>query len=206
MLAGFAVLFLVGCCGCVVESPELLALKIALRTTGEQIVAKQDETIVILKENTTALAAIKSQVEALEAQITNPPAPKGSDPQSALAAEPVKKANDSHPASMIVAEAGSAVSLPSPVKLRWNIEGNWSPTQAETAAHLRDDHKVSTTGLNHQQMHDLHADLHEGRTAQTVAVKAKPVQILNRGSSCPGGFCPTNTRTTRRGLFGWRRR
>ena len=40
------------------------ALQAMLATSGQTIVAKQDETLTILKENTTALAAIKSQIEA----------------------------------------------------------------------------------------------------------------------------------------------
>jgi hypothetical protein len=52
--------------------------------------------------------------------------------------------------------------------------------------------------MTHQQMHDAHAAAHEGRK---VASKSQPVQMINRGSQCPGGRCPT----VRRGLFGRRR-
>lgn len=41
----------------------------ALRSAEEVIAAKQDESIVILKENTTALAAIKSQVEDVQSSL-----------------------------------------------------------------------------------------------------------------------------------------
>lgn len=40
----------------------------AMRVTGEEVVAKQDESLTILKDNTTALAAIKSQVESLASE------------------------------------------------------------------------------------------------------------------------------------------
>jgi hypothetical protein len=82
--------------------------------------------------------------------------------------------------------------------MKWNVEGNWQPSILETAKHLREDHGVNVNGLNHQQLHDLHATLHEGRQ---VANKSQPVQIINRGTQCPGGVCPT----PRRGLFGRRR-
>ncbi len=52
--------------GCATQT-ELTALKESLRISGETIVAKQDESIGILKENTNALAAIKSQIDTLKA-------------------------------------------------------------------------------------------------------------------------------------------
>jgi hypothetical protein len=82
--------------------------------------------------------------------------------------------------------------------LRWNIEGNWSPSILETSRHLGADHGINTNGMTHQQMADLHASIHDGKP---VAMKSKPVQMINRGSNCPNGVCPTNTRQ-RRGLFG----
>jgi hypothetical protein len=46
--------------------------------------------------------------------------------------------------------------------------------------------------MTHQEMADIHADLHEGN------VTAK-VKVVNRGTSCPNGRCPV---PQRRGLFG----
>ena len=46
---------------------DVTALKGSLRISGETIVAKQDESLGILRENTTALAAIKSQIDTLKA-------------------------------------------------------------------------------------------------------------------------------------------
>jgi len=194
-------------------------LKTSLRSAEDLIVGKQDESILILKENTTALAAIKSQVEdltasnqetrekldTLEATLVSSKAPKSEEViKSADAAATGKQANDSQPTSQIVA-APVAARPSAPLKLRWNVEGNWNPTAAETAEHLRSDHGVQVNGLTHQEMHDLHADLHEGKRTSAVAVKSKSVQIINRGSSCPGGVCPTSSRPVRRGLFGRRR-
>lgn len=44
---------------------------------------------------------------------------------------------------------------------RWNIEGNWSPTQKETAAHLMQRHKIDVTNMSHQQMLAIHDALHD---------------------------------------------
>jgi len=56
-------LFLAGC----TSQSELASLKSSLRISGETIVAKQDESLGILRENTNALAAIKSQIDTLKA-------------------------------------------------------------------------------------------------------------------------------------------
>jgi hypothetical protein len=199
--------FLIGLCLLVGCSQEPTAWQQAMRATGEEVTAKQDESIVILRENTTALAAIKSQVESLasetrEAADTLKASLIKSEPQreevikSAVEPQEVAKANPSQ-SSQSVALA-SAVRSSGPIKLSWNVEGNWSPTILETAKHLREDHGIIADGMSHQQMHDAHAAAHEGRP---VAIKTQPVQMINRGSQCPNGQCPT----PRRGLFGRRR-
>jgi hypothetical protein len=197
---------LVGCG--LTDDPDMRELKNSLRITGEEVTAKQDESIVILRENTTALAAIKSQVEsmaesttsarqALEALVVKSEAPKAEEEVIKSAVEPqeVAKANPSQ-SSQPVASPPAVRS--SAVKMSWNVEGNWSPTILETAKHLREDHGIIADGMSHQQMHDAHAAAHEGRP---VAIKTQPVQLINRGSQCPNGQCPT----PRRGLFGRRR-
>ena len=196
---------LVGCG--LTDDPDMRELKNSLRITGEEVTAKQDESIVILKENTTALAAIKSQVESLASEtreatdtlkaslINSNPNGKESDPESAVEPQEVAKANPSQ-SSQPVASPPAVRS--SAVKMSWNVEGNWSPTILETAKHLREDHGIIADGMSHQQMHDAHAAAHEGRP---VAIKTQPVQLINRGTNCPNGQCPT----PRRGLFGRRR-
>ena len=64
--------FLIGLCLLVGCSEDPTAWQQAMRITGEEVVAKQDESIVILKENTNALAAIKSQIEALKVESETP--------------------------------------------------------------------------------------------------------------------------------------
>jgi hypothetical protein len=182
-----------------------------MRITGEEVVAKQDESLVILKENTTALAAIKGQVESLSGSVLETRQAVGTMNaslvkteavnakeviKSAVEPQEVAKANPSQSSQPVASPP--AVRSSGPLKLSWNVEGNWKPSILETAKHLREDHGVNVNGLNHQQLHDLHAALHEGRQ---VANKSPPVQFVNRGSQCPGGVCPT----PRRGLFGRRR-
>jgi hypothetical protein len=84
-------LIMVGCG----DSGELAALKLSLANAQESIVdtqAKQidktDEAIGILKDNTTALAAIKANIEAL--QVVSNPNGKESDPASAAQSPPAK--------------------------------------------------------------------------------------------------------------------
>ena len=197
------VLLLAGC------SQEPTAWQQAMRITGEEVTAKQDESLVILRENTTALAAIKSQVEsmaesttsarqALESLVVKSEAPKAEEEVIKSAVEPQEptRPNPSQPVKPVA--SAPAVRLSGPVKMSWNVEGNWSPTILETAKHLREDHGIIADGMSHQQMHDAHAAAHEGRP---VAIKTPPVQLINRGSQCPNGQCPT----PRRGLFGRRR-
>lgn len=170
-------------------------------TVQEQILTKQDESIVILRENTTALAAIKSQVESLSGNLLETRRAVGTMEASLSSADLNRK--DGDPAATEPQEAtrpnpsqplkpvGSppAVRLSSTgVKMKWNVEGNWNPSILETAKHLREDHGIIADGMTPQQMHDAHAAAHEGRP---VAMRQQPVQMLNRGTSCPGGVCPT---------------
>ena len=190
---------LVGCDPCSCEpSADIKAraaeLSSGFKTQAEKIVAKQDESLTILKSNTTALAAIKGQIEALKVESETPKVEEVI--KSALEPQEVAKANQSQPSKPVASPP--AVRSSGPLKLSWNVAGNWNPTILETAKHLREDHGIIADGMSHQQMHDAHAAAHEGRK---VANKSQPVRIINRGSSCPGGVCPT----PRRGLFGRRR-
>ena len=62
LLAGFCLLIIVGCA----TQQDLAGLKMSLRSTDELIVLKQSETIGILSEQTTALAAIKASLKVIE--------------------------------------------------------------------------------------------------------------------------------------------
>lgn len=79
--------------------------------------------------------------------------------------------------------AVAAVKPYQPVRMQWNIEGDWSPSESQTRAHLESDHGISTAGMSHQQMLQAHDAAHNGRQ---YAIRSRPVQL----QSCPGGVCP----------------
>ena len=189
------VLLAIGCG----DSGELAALKSLLANAQESIVDTQskqidktDEAIVILKDNTTALAAIKANIEAL--QVVSNPNGKESDPASA-AQSPPAKANDTQTPLKVATPGDFSKVASDGTRLKWDVQGNWNPTILETSAHLRE-HGINTDGMTHQEMADIHALIHEG---QPVATKSETVRYVSRGTSCPNGQCPTSsTRYVRR--------
>lgn len=124
------VLFLTGC----TSQSELASLKSSLRISGETIVAKQDESLSILKENTSALAAIKSQIDTLKASQSQSEPGNGkecdleSDPPS-NAETVVNESHGSSPGSQPVAVAAvelfvCSTSSCSPCKRMWEDVDN----------------------------------------------------------------------------------
>jgi hypothetical protein len=103
-------IFVSGCClGCG-DSEELASLKSSLRITGEEVVAKQDESLVVLHENTKALVSISATSQGIVSQneqiidtlkiveaslVKSNPNGKESDPASAVEPQEVAKANPS---------------------------------------------------------------------------------------------------------------
>ena len=191
------VLFFVGCSE---SATELTSWQKSMRDGSVEAVEvakaveeKTDAAVVILKENTAALERIETK---LEASLVDSESVRKEDDQQSAPNPPAKANTQQTP--LKVATPGDFSRIASDgTRLKWDVEGNWNPTILETSAHLRE-HGIDTNGMTHQEMADIHANLHEG---QPVANKAKPVQLINRGSNCPGGRCPTNTRQ-RRGLFG----
>lgn len=199
---------------------------------AEEVVAKQDQSIEILKANTDVLVAIKAAVEGLSSQPAAQPDQQILDTLEAIKTKldepkPLKPVAQTEPlpapvvVPLIEPQVGKIVSAPpvrttsSKAKLRWNVNGNWSPTITETATHLRAEHGVNIDGLTEQQLHDLHADLHEGKSggqpvgaifpnppASAVTsqrIDFRPVawgaNFVGRArystrQSCPGGRCP----------------
>ena len=186
-----------GCGLTELPSPELQARASelsALLTSTQTVETKSDEILKVVESNTTALAAIKANIEAL--QVVSNPNGKESDPASAP--ESPAKANTALAPSKVATPGTSSSRIASDgTRLKWDVEGNWNPTILQTSKHLAE-HGINTNGMTHQEMADIHASIHEG---QPVAMKSKPTVMINRGSNCPGGVCPTNTRQ-RRGLFG----
>ena len=118
------------------------------------------------------------------------PKPNGEEVIKSAPESPAKA--NTAPASLKVATPGTSSRTSSDgTRLKWDVQGNWNPTILETSAHLRT-HGIETNGMTHQEMADIHVDLHEGN----VAAKVK---VVNRGTSCPNGRCPV---PQRRGLFG----
>jgi len=198
MLAGFCLFFAIGC-GSPAEivSPEVSARAAelsALLTSSKTVETKSDEILKVVESNTTALAAIKAKVDAL--QVVSNPNGKDGDPESAP--ESPAKANDTQNPLKVATPGTSSRIASDGTVLRWDIEGNWNPTILQTSAHLRE-HGIDTNGMTHQEMADLHGSIHDGKA---VAIKSKPVQFVNRGSNCPNGQCPTSSTRQRRGLFG----
>jgi hypothetical protein len=166
---------------------------------ADRIEIKQDESLLTLREVKSRLGDLliaadetKQRLESMEASLVRSEPQREEVIKSALEPQEPAQANQSQPA--IPVASAPAVRSSGPLKLSWNVEGNWNPSILETAKHLREDHGIIADGMSHQQMHDTHAAAHEGRQ---VATKSPPVQMINRGSSCPGGVCPT-VRTRRR--------
>ena len=192
-------LFLIMLTGCG-DSGELAAMRTAFENAKETVVSEQKataekatEAVVILKENTAALARIETKLEAS----LSVPEPNGEEVIKS-AQNPPAKANTAL-APLKVATPGDFSRIASDgTVLKWNIEGNWNPTILETSAHLAREHGINTDGMTHQEMADMHASLHEGKP---VAMKAKSVQYVTRGMNCPNGRCPTPS-----SRFVWRSR
>jgi hypothetical protein len=164
----------------------------ALLTSSKTVETKSDEILKVVESNTTALAAIQANIEALQVKSETP---KGQE--VIQSSEPPATANNTPNSSQVATPAASSHVASDGTRLKWDVQGNWNPTILQTSAHLRE-HGINTDGMTHQEMADIHASIHDGKP---VAMKSKPVQMINRGSNCPGGVCPTNTRQ-RRGLFG----
>jgi hypothetical protein len=186
----------------------------ALLTSSKTVETKSDEILKAVESNTTALAAIKSQIDSLEASVVSSKPELGKE--VIQSSEPPAKANTT-PDPLKVATPGDSSRIASDgTVLRWNIEGNWNPTILETSKHLGQDHGIDTNGMTHQEMADLHADLHDGKTSggapvgaifpnnrtsaitsQRTSVRSLPQRVSFFGrtkystrQSCPSGRCP----------------
>jgi hypothetical protein len=192
-------LFLIMLTGCG-DSGELAAMRTAFENAKETVVSEQKatsekttEAVVILKENTAALARIETK---LEASLAKSEPQNGKDGDPASAPEPPATANNTPNSSQVATPAASSRVASDGTVLRWNVAGDWNPTILETSAHLTSDHGINTNGMTHQEMADLHASIHDGKP---VAMKSEAVRYVSRGTNCPNGQCPTSsTRYVRR--------
>ena len=193
-------LFLIMLTGCG-DSGELAAMRTAFENAKETVVSEQKatsekttEAVVILKQNTAALARIETKLEAS----LSVPKPNGEEVIKSAPNPPAKANTQQTP--LKVATPGDFSKVASDgTRLKWNVDGNWNPTILETSAHLRTDHGIDTNGMTHQEMADIHASIHDGKQMPVSAVRVKNAGAV---SNCPGGTCPTNRTQRRRGLFG----
>ena len=100
------ILFTILFTGCS-ESSELTALKLSLRMTGDEILSATTSTGDKIDENTEALRGLKTQVEILEASLVESQTQKVQEVINSSRIAPDNTANDSHPATLIVAESGA---------------------------------------------------------------------------------------------------
>jgi hypothetical protein len=192
-------LLLIALVGCG-DSGELAAMRTAFENAKETVVSEQKatsekttEAVVILKENTAALARIETK---LEASLASPkPQQSGGDPASALQ-PPAKNANDSQTSTKIVAEPGAVP----------------SETLVELATRLYAQ-GVNTHMKTEEQLKAIDAQLNRGQpvtgaifpnnrtsaiTSQRTSVRSLPQRVSFFGrakystrQSCPSGRCPT---------------
>ena len=196
--AGFLIFIACGCGSTELPSPELQARASelsALLTSTQTVETKSDEILKVVESNTTALAAIKANIEAL--QVVSKAANSEEVIQSS---ESPAKANDTQNPLKVATPGTSSRVASDGTRLKWDVKGNWDPTILETSAHLRE-HGIDTDGMTHQEMADVHASIHEGQQIPVSAVRVKNAGAVS-GSNCPGGVCPTNRTQRRRGLFG----
>lgn len=222
LVIGYAALLIFVACGCsstASVSPEIKEQASGL-TAFAKVEAKQDKTIESIEATRSEIVSQNRQIidtlKTLEASlIKSEPQPLGGDP-AALEPPPAKNAKDSQHTSRIVAEPVGARLTSDGTRLRWNVEGNWNPTILETSAHLAE-HGIDTNGMTHQQMADIHADIHEGKTSggapltgsifqnnragaitsQRTTFRSVPQRVSFFGrtkysnrQSCPSGRCP----------------
>ena len=183
-----------GCGSTELPSPELQARASelsALLTSTQTVETKSDEILKVVESNTSALAAIKASIDAIQVVSSKP---NGKEVIQSAPESPAK-ANDT-PNPLKVATPGTSSRVASDgTQLKWDVKGNWDPTILETSAHLRE-HGIDTDGMTHQEMADVHASIHEGKQ---VAAKSETVRYVSRGTNCPNGQCPTSsTRYVRR--------
>jgi hypothetical protein len=155
---------------------------------------KTDAAVVILKENTAALARIETK---LEASLVVPKVEPGKEVIKSATESPAK-ANTALASVKVATPGTSSRTASDGTRLRWSIEGDWNPDILETSAHLRT-HGIETNGMTHQEMADIHASIHDGKQTPVSAVRVKNASSV---SNCPSGNCPTNRTQRRRGLLG----
>ena len=133
LLAGFCCLLMVGCGTTELPSPEVSARAAelsAVLTSSKTVETKSDEILKAVESNTTALAAIKSQIDAL--QVVSNPNGKDGDPESAP--ESPATANDTQNPLKVATPGTSSESL---TELATRLYGQGVSVHMKTEEQLR---------------------------------------------------------------------
>lgn len=59
------------------------------------------------------------------------------------------------------ADPPAAPAPPETLSMKWNIQGDWTPTVQQTASHMMEDHGIFVDGMTHQQMLSMHDLIHD---------------------------------------------
>ena len=194
---------LAGCDPCSCDPTEDIKARAAELSSGfkTQAAEHHSKTIAVIESTRQEIVSQNEQIidtlKIVEASLVVPKVEPGKEVIKSAPESPAK-ANTAL-ASVKVATPGTSSRVASDgTRLRWNIEGDWNPDILETSAHLRT-HGIETNGMTHQEMADIHADLHDGKQTPVSAVRVKNASPV---SNCPSGNCPTNRTQRRRGLLG----
>ena len=145
----FWLLFAIGCGSTELPSPELQARASelsALLTSTQTVETKSDEILKVVESNTTALAAIQADIEAL--QVVSKAANSEEVIQS-TALNPPAKANTALAPIKVATPGDFSRTTSDGTRLKWDVQGNWNPTILETSAHLGGEHGINTNGMTH---------------------------------------------------------
>jgi hypothetical protein len=170
MLAGFCLLFAFGCGATELPSPELQARASelsALLTSTRTVETKSDEILKVVESNTTALAAIKANIEALQVKSETP---KGQE--VIQSSESPAKANDT-PNPLKVATPGT--SSETLVELATRLYGQGVSVHMKTEDQLR----VIDAQLNGGQ--PVTGTIFPDNRTSAVASQRSSVRLVPRG-------------------------
>ena len=188
------VLLAIGCG----DAGELAALKSLLANAQESIVETQatqidktDEAIVILKDNTTALAAIQANIEAL--QVVSNPNGKESDPASAAQNPPAKANTQQTPLKVATPGDFSEETL---VELATRLYAQGVNT------HMKTREELDAIDAQLKAGQPVTGAIFQNNRASTITSQRNAVRFVPRGSSvlrgqnystqqtCGPGGCP----------------
>ena len=221
-------IFVSGCClGCG-DSEELASLKSSLRITGEEVIAKQDESIGILKENTKALVSISATSQGIVSQneqiidtlkiveaslVDSKSVRKEDDQQSAVEPQEATRANLSQP--IIPVASPPAVRLfithapfacPPCERLKRAVANGefdgFEVVDGGSFSGLRSypaiRFETPTTTTGWGVLYGYDNSTIPTLRSLTGAIKEQPVTLIDRGTRSP----VVRIRSTRRGFFG----